>query len=69
MKMLKDLTKEMEDIKENNQVKFLELKKYKVQNVQFIEQNYRSHMSRRLRNVIIILKKYKLSKMKQKEKK
>lgn len=68
MKTLKELTKEMEDIKENNQVKFLELKKYKVQNGQFIEQNYRSHMSR-LRNVIIILKKYKLSKMKQKEKK
>lgn len=30
MNVLKDLTKEMEDIKENNQVKFLELKKYKV---------------------------------------
>ena len=37
MKTLKELTKEMEDIKENNQVKFLELKKYKVQNGQFIE--------------------------------
>ena len=37
MKTLKDLTKEMEYIKENNQVKFLELKKYKFQNGQFIE--------------------------------
>lgn len=37
MNMLKDLTKEMEDIKENNQVKFLELKKYKVLQITYVK--------------------------------